>query len=320
MRVYVHANCQGPPIAEMIRTCFPRWQVISYEVFAERIISDIGRYRYLVSSADIIISQPIHDRYRDRDDLSLSWIRATAKPGCAILVFPSIHFEGQLVGWRTLPFPGYGMPYHDTLLVLLAAMEVSARKIVDVMSSPDAFSREFIINEIDLSTREMERRESADAIDVAVSPFFRQYGYVAPLFHIINHPSRPVLAYMAKEILAALGYSAKIPVGGGPCIPLPHVPCHPAVLRMLDEGGGTPSGWESLDREFYHIPGKRLTRAEYTQESLDAFLRLPRADLLAGTKMDHVLPFLRRASLGVPMIGELIRESALNAVVSYDVG
>ena len=306
MRVYVHANCQGPPIAEMIRACFPDWEVASYEVFGEKIIKEIARYRYLVSSADIIISQPIHAGYRNRDDLSLDWVRATARLGCDVLTFPSIHFEGQLLGWRTLPFPGYGMPYHDTLLVALAASGLPAGVIIDLALSPHLFSHQFITDEIEISLGEAERREREDDIDVVISPFLRKYGEIAPLFHIINHPGRPVLAHMTASIMAALGYSVKIPAGGGPCIQLPHVPCHPSVLRLFEQAGRAPADWSPLDREFYHIPGRKLTRTEYTQQSLAAFLEIGEAGLLAGLRNAHALPFLRRVQAGVPMVGEIL--------------
>ena len=311
MRVYVHANCQGPPIAEMIRACFPHWEVASYEVFGEKILSEIGRYRYLVDSADVIISQPIHAGYRDRDDLSLDWVRATAKPSCEVLVFPSIHFEGQLVGWRTLPFPGYGMPYHDSLLVALAASGLPAGAIVDLALSPRLFPYQFITDEIEISIREAERREREDDIDVVISPFLRDYGEMSPLFHIINHPIRPVLAHMTASIMAALGYRVKIPAGGSPCIPLPHVPCHPSVLRMFDQAGVAPADWSPLDREFYHIPGRKLTRMEYTQQSLAAFLEIGETGLLSGLRNAHVLPFLRRVRDGVPMVGEILANGPL---------
>ena len=134
MRVYIHGNCQGPAIADMIRGQLPDWDVSSYEVFAANILEEIEHYYELVKTADIIISQPIHGTYRDRGDLSIEWIRATAKPSAQIVVYPSMFFEGQLVSCRSVNVPGYGMDYHDMLLFHFAAIGLREDRISALLS------------------------------------------------------------------------------------------------------------------------------------------------------------------------------------------
>ena len=306
MRVYVHGNCQAPAIASLIGDQFPDWEIASYEVFTDKITDEIETYRDWVTNADIIISQPVHDGYRDRDDLSLKWVRASAKPGAMIVVIPSLFFDGQLVGWKSVSFPGYGMPYQDMLVLHCAALGLGANRISAIVLDEELYPELFISEEIRLSIAEMRRREASDEIDVRISPFLERYGDVRPLFHVINHPCRPALAYMANAILSFLGYAAAIPSTGRECLPFPHVPLTKCVSRFLRARGGDQSEWDIEDGERYHLPAATLTPAEYCARVVEHLRAKPREELIAGLQEPHVKPFLRRLAQTVPGFRELV--------------
>jgi Polysaccharide biosynthesis enzyme WcbI len=151
MRVYVHGNCQAPAIAYLIRQQHADWDIASYEVFSEKIINEIDRYHHYVETADIIICQPVQDGYRDRIDLSSDWVRASAKPSVQFVIFPSLFFDGQLVGCRSTRIPAYGMPYHDALFVHLVVSGVDLPDITKILLADDLYSDAFIEAEITLS-------------------------------------------------------------------------------------------------------------------------------------------------------------------------
>ena len=303
MRVYVHGNCQAPAIASLIAGQFPDWRIASYEVFTQTIIDEINVYRENVANADIIISQPVHDGYRDREDLSLSWIRSAAKPGAAVVVFPSMFFDGQLIGWRSVAIPGYGMPYQDMLVLHCAALGMAANRITAIVLDRELYSEAFISDEIKLSIAEMRRRETGDGIDISFSPFLERHGEVAPLFHVINHPCRPALAYVANQTLAHLGYSAAVPFVGPEYLPYPHVPLNTCVRDFIRARAAGPSEWEIADGEKYHLPTKTLlTPAEYCARVVNHLRSYPREELLARLQDAHVRPFLQRLAHNVPGI------------------
>ena len=303
MRVYVHGNCQAPAIASLIAGQFPNWRVDSYEVFTQTITDQIDAYHDIVAQADIIISQPVHDGYRDRQDLSLSWVRSAAKLGAALVVVPSLFFDGQLVGWRSVAIPGYGMPYQDMLVLHCAAMGMAADRITTIVLDQELYPDSFISSEIKLSIEEMRRREAGDGIDIQFSPFLERYGYRAPLFHVINHPCRPSLAYVANETLAHLGYPATVPFAGPECLRYPHVPLTACVRRFLRARAGGPSEWEIDDGERYHLPTKALlTPAEYCMRVVNHLRPHRREELLQQLQDGHVRPFLERLADKVPGI------------------
>src|SRR5271166_333094 len=159
MQIYIHGNCQGPAIASLIKLQFPEWDIAAYEVFSEKIINEIDRYHQYVETADIIIAQPIHDGYREREDLSLNWVKSAAKPSAQFVIFPSMFFDGQLVGCQGLKIPAYGMPYSDTLFVHLTCAGLDLPDILRILLADDLYSDEFMDNEVAASINEMIRRE-----------------------------------------------------------------------------------------------------------------------------------------------------------------
>jgi len=303
MRVYVHGNCQAPAIASLLAAQFPEWEVSSYEVFTQKIIDEADAYRDSVMSADIIISQPIRDNYREREDLSLAWIRSQAKPGSPVVVFPSMFFDGQLVGWRSVAFPGFGMPYLDMLVLHCAALGMSAERTAAIVLDDDLYSDPFIAQEISLSIAEMRRREIADDIDIPLSPFLDQFGTTTPLFHVTNHPYRQAIAYITNAILAYLGLSGKVPMTGDECLRFPHVPLAGSVRRFLRKNGGGDPAWEVPEPDKYLLPdGHRYPCVEYCDLVVTHLRSYQRKELLDALRQPHVRPFLQRLADTVPTI------------------
>lgn len=304
MRVYVHGNCQARAIGGLLEAHYPAWEVSSYEVFTQKILDEIERYHEVVATADIIISQPVHDGYRGRDDLSLNWIRSHSKPNAEIIIFPSLFFTGQLVGWNSVEVSGFGMPYHDLLTLHCAALGMGAERVAGIILDPELYPESLIADEIRISIEEMRRRESGDGIDVHLSPFLARYGELTPLFHIINHPGRPVLAYITNSILSRLGFAATVPFTGPECIPIPHVPLHASVRRFLEARGGKPE-WPYEDDERFHLPTDKFTPGEYCGRVIAHLRSFPREELMKALGEPHVRPFMRRLAAAIPTIPEI---------------
>jgi Polysaccharide biosynthesis enzyme WcbI len=305
MRVYVHGNCQAPAIATLLREVSPNWEVAAYEVHSQKILDEISLYRDAVTQADVIISQPVHDGYRDRDDLSLSWVRANAKRDVPLVMFPSMFFDGQLTGWRSVSIPGYGMPYQDMLVLHCVALGMNAARITTIVADENVYPESFIEQEMGLSLAEMKRREDAERLDVLLSPFLEEHCRRARLFHVINHPYRQTLTHIANGILKHLGYSLAIPLYGIDLIPLPHVPLPASVQRFMRKHANGKETWDIAETHKFHINQERLTRAEYIFRQVDHLRSFPREELMKQLREPHVLPFLQRlagAAPGIPGI------------------
>lgn len=302
MRVYVHGNCQAPAIAKLIQQQCTDWDIAAYEVFSEKILQEIDRYHHYVETADVIIAQPVHDGYRDRDDLSLNWVRGAARRARQIVIFPSMFFDGQLVACRSTKIPAYGMPYQDALFIHLVAANRSLEEITKLLSADDLYPESFIDHEIARSIAEMERRERVDGIDLPISPFLATYGRSTQIFHVINHPYRPALAYVANEALRYLGYPAHIPLAGEELLRFPHIPLPPSVARLMHTREPKPANWEIGDKELYHLPAEKLTRAEYYAKLYAHLKRYSWGELTDCLQVPHVRRFLQDAAEAMPFL------------------
>jgi Polysaccharide biosynthesis enzyme WcbI len=300
MLVYVHGNCQARAIAEMLAPVFPQWDVAYYEVFQQNVIDEIERYHTLVADADVIIAQPIHRGYRDRDDLSLEWVRSAAKPGTPVVTFPSMYFGGQLVGWTILPIPDYEMRYHDTMLVKLALSRLTIPEITKELLSPTLYSEAFIATEIELSIAELRRREREDAVDVLLSPFLERFGMQVPLFHVVNHPCRPALAYVASGILGRLGYMHTVPETGEDHIRYPHIPCSPSVERFFARRRNDAPMWRVQDGGRYQFPKESLDPQDYIAGAVNQLRGYTNEILQSCVDDNRAKPFLARAKAAEP--------------------
>lgn len=260
------------------------WEIRSFEVFANQIVGHIEEYYEIVATSDLVISQPIHNGYRDRDDLSLSFIRKSVKPGARVIVFPSMHFEGQLIDCRSLPIRAHGMDYHNILLVHLTASGLPLSEILQIVADPHLYPPSFIASERERSISEMRRREIDDAVDVGLSLFLEAFAHRTQIFHTINHPCRPALIWMTRRILERLGQTPRVdvpPIRGPWPIPSPHIPLPPPVARALPPADPALKDWIVEDGHLYHYEDKKVSPDSYYSDAITD-LRCHSSESLVG--------------------------------------
>lgn len=270
MRVHIHANCQAVPLAGLLNEAEPDWEISYFEVHANDIIDNVDEYHHKIQSADLVLTQPIHRGFRNRDDLSVDWVRANIRKDATLLVFPSMHFAGHHPGLDALPLAG--LPFLSSLLVghLIAAGETQAAAL-DRILSDNFISESEIETEIQVAMNEMKRREVEDGLDVFISPFFDENCRTKTVFHIQNHPFREAMVFIANRLLAHLGRAARAPVEGRDYQPDVHIPPLPSVARFLDNRRGGRRV-ESLDMVL--LPGHpAMTQAEYYGHMMDVLAR-----------------------------------------------
>lgn len=273
MYVYIHGNCQARAIALMLQEVHPNWRIESYEVFSDVIISENLMYRSHVREADLVFSQPVHDGYRERDDLSLNWIRANVKPGARVVTYPSMHFEGQIIGTRSLSISGFEMPYTDVLMLHLIYSGIGTNEIKDIMLSEKTYDDTFINYEATRSLKEIYRREESDKIDVRIGSFVEAHLSLDQMFHVINHPRRFLLCYVANALLRIIGSDKVVKNIGQDYLWFPHIPCLPAIRRKLRRFGSAERLAVGENLSYYRLRTSRPQATNYIEKSCTHFLR-----------------------------------------------
>lgn len=300
MLVYFHGNCQARAISEMISRVYPGWQVRCFEVFGQSIIDEQEEYHRLVRTADVVVSQPIHENYRGRDDLSLGWIRSAVKPGAQIVTFPSMYFGGQLIGYTSLALPSFGMEYHDVLLLEMVSDRIDLGQIQHVLSQDTLFPENFIEAEISFAIEAIVRRERNESIDIELSRFLTNFGYERQLFHTNNHPCRPALAFIANEVLGRLGYPQTVASSGPDFLQFPHIPCSPSVEQYFKKRGSTNHIEEPVTGASFRFPKESMDRAVFVERAFQFLSQYSDEELRIGTAEDRSKAILERLRSAVP--------------------
>jgi hypothetical protein len=290
----------------MMKEANPDWRIHSYEVHTKEIVQDLEIYKDFVREADIIITQPIWDNYRDTPELSTKWIFENRSQSSVFVKYPSIFFRGAhpsqyYLRDATTAVHSYGVPYHDLTLLYLMSKGVGLEGCIAAMCSPDLFSQQFIEGEFDRSIAELSKREAAESISIPLSQWLDRHGRERPLFHVINHPFRPVLAFVANAVISAIGAGSPVSEEGKDYIAKPHIPVSPSVISHLNLIVSDSHGFfrlsgqtEDMSRAVYYKHVFDMMSAKTPSELTDLIQRYPdQAAFIGRLEGDRIRDFVR---------------------------
>jgi hypothetical protein len=180
-----------------------------------------------IKNADIIITQPIRDNYRDVDYLSTSYILANRKETTKIIMFPSLYFPFYYfdTGYNGLSKPD---DYQYFELIKFYKNNKSLEKFIDdvVNNTEYKTKKELEIIAENNINHLQDREEFIKLYDnvslICISEYISNNYKDLLLFYSINHPSKYLLFFVAKRILDEfnIGYSDIIRIDpfGNKCI------------------------------------------------------------------------------------------------------
>ena len=289
----------------MLREVHPELDVTYFEVHADPIVAQNDVYRDAIRNADIILTQPVHEGYRGRTDLSTDWVRNEAKPGCEVIVIPALHFEGHHPGFGGL---GLGNLTTCSLTAHLVAMGVPSGVIVDLLLSTDLLSEDVVKEEVRLSLQEMKLREDRENVDIPMWSIAQHIGGPTQFFHIVNHPTRPLYAHLLTKVLHRLFQPQRdVPARGKDYQSNPHVPVLPAIVQHSARLSELPDGW-NLDPDYeVRVPNRpSMTQRVYYETMIAQLSEHSRDAVLSAIReKPRAMAFLGRlakANLAIPGI------------------
>jgi hypothetical protein len=275
MRIHIHANCQAVPLAGMLNEAYPEWKISFFEVHAQPIIDHLDQYYDAVRTADVVLSQPIHDGFRAREDLSLKWVKANVHARASLIVIPSLHFAAHQPSWEGNPFPGF-----DLLGAHLVASGLEPDLALQRLLDLDLLTDAEIDREIDTAIAETVRRERDDEIDIKISPFLNENARVRMIFHLSNHPLRETTVWVANAVIERLGFPKRVSVAGYDYQGDPHIPPLPTITRYLAARSGTTPDPSLYDTVRLHSVAAMPLEAYYRQ-MIERWAAVPADELFA---------------------------------------
>lgn len=273
----VWGNCQ----AEAVRVLLAGSPSLGYRTVRlppvfELTKSDLAHLFRLLSRAQILLSQPVKNHYRDLP-VGTDEIAEMMPSGSAVIRWPVVRYSGfhpfQAIirdPWDESRDPPL-VPYHD--LRTLA----SARHNRDLLD--DEVSVESVRTVAEASRAELRRREQA-MCDVVICDVFDQ---PAPgdMF-TINHPGNRVLTELVHRVQQALGSPADVADPGRDLLGEIVAPLPAVAVTALGLAGGASSNWrvrgaDVADAEVHRVQWRwyrdnpRMIEAGYSrhQRTLD---------------------------------------------------
>jgi len=237
--VVVMGNCQAESLRILLDSA---GTVDSFRIppVHEFTAEDVELLAPVLARADVLVSQPIRDGYRDLP-LGTAELAALLPPGASVIRYPVLRWDGLMPFHAIIRDPAdpsrnpLVVPYHDLRLVVAADRGLDAP--VDVDPGAPAFREAAALSIGHLRTREQHHGT------VVVSDHLE----TAPVWHTINHPSNETLAYMAQQVLDEI-------VPGGTVTP-------PADREML---GGLQAPVEPRAAHALGVPDAAVGREQWT--------------------------------------------------------
>jgi Polysaccharide biosynthesis enzyme WcbI len=250
----VHGNCQAESLRQLLQAApGAPWSSVRIPPVHELAQDEVPLLLRLLHRADIVLTQPVTDDYRDMP-VGAAQVRQAAGRARTV-VWPVIYYSG-LHPWQIVHHDAEAgdpplVPYHDARTVLRAAGGAPLRPGAAAAQTVSAWSLE-----------ELRRREQA-AGAVPVVDLVVEAG--AGAMRTVNHPANPVLVALARRVQELLGLAATALDPGRRLLDAVNAPLEAGVLRALglDEGAA---------REDWLVGGEQVPDAEVAALQL-AWLR-----------------------------------------------
>ncbi len=286
MNIYLYGNCQTTALRMMIAQAQPNWKVSNLDLSTVPVFDDaiVGAHFRRATAADIVVAQPVGTLH-GRADLSSYALRASLPPHVTMLTFPSMFFNGLqgCFDYASGHVPIYRSAYHNAHTIEMFLSSYHWQDITTIQSAPEFYTREFVFGRIETALAELRRREHKHQTTIRLSPFLEERCRSELTMNTVNHPKRPALVAVLRDIFKALGLTATVPMAGEELLPLPFYPPLPSVLHHLELADTAPMFLfhngvvsraaqiiESL-RLYAHF-GRKTTRQLFDGSRLETFI------------------------------------------------
>ncbi len=253
----LHANCQGEPLAALLRLC-PEFAA-RYEI---RLFTNYTREHVpaqVLASCGLFLHQHLGPQW---GGLSSEALLAKIPRSAAALCVPNMFFLGYWPLWYNAP----GFDFRDRFLDHLLDMGLAKAEILHLYLRTD-LARKYDLQGLLDESLEREREREAHT-PVKYLDFLLEHFRERMLFNTVNHPGPELMVLAARGVLARLGLTPPPEadmLGSARLFPEFKMPIHPQVAAFL---GLTFAGPETP----YPVFGRQKTFAQYAENYVDCRL------------------------------------------------
>lgn len=250
----LHANCQGEPLAALLRLCpafAARYEIRLFTNYTREPVPDT-----VLASCGLFLYQHLGPQW---DELGSEALLAKIPRTAAALCVPNMFFLGYWPLWHNAP----GFDYRDRFLDHLLDRGLSKAEILHLVLRTE-LTKKYDLQALFDASVERERRREAHT-PVKYLDFLLEHFREEMLFRTVNHPGPRLMARAASGVLERLGFEPPDEaalLAGADLHPEFRLPIHPQVAAFL---GLAFAGPETR----YPAYGRDKTYAQFVEAYVD---------------------------------------------------
>ena len=213
-----YGNCQMRELAIIFEKIQKIYSVNHINTVHKLTPDQLNAVHTMLPKLDLLVIQPISDRYKNNSLLSTTSILSRVNDTCKIIMMPVCYFNFYYLNSYYLKNldKDYSEFYLDRHLVELYKNHKGNRsqnisKFSKIVQDPEFYTTELLETKANLSLGELDKRQTEmrskyvmmDYIDVC--SFMRKHYKDQLLFYTVNHPTNILLRYIMERIGCILG-------------------------------------------------------------------------------------------------------------------
>ena len=205
-KILFYGNCQIDKIKNILNLPSNLFN-ITYICCFSTLLSDL-EFDAIFKQSDIIITQPIHDNYRDRYYLASNYVVNKCKEGAIIIFVNNCHFDFYYLDLIYDKSDKYSHNYITDCIQKNLGVDYYKKTYVENKDLKTKEELEVILN----TTIESLQSRYDDMLQyrkpytqfINIIPFIKENYKEKLLFYTFNHPSKHLLQFIALEIIKLL--------------------------------------------------------------------------------------------------------------------
>lgn len=213
MKCVFYGNCQMKALADIFSKIQNRYTVIPINTVHKLTLFELDQLYQILPNIDLLVIQPISDRYKNNSRLSTTNILQAINLKCRVIMLPVCYFRfyyPSICCLSTLQ-KQYAECFHDVNLLQLYCQKLNHSEIIEkyqkIVDNPDFYTSENLLTIANQSLNELENRdnlmrEKYTRVNdfIVVTNFIRQHFQQTLLFYTINHPTKILIQYIIDRL------------------------------------------------------------------------------------------------------------------------
>jgi len=222
LNILFYGNCQLIAVTHTLKMS-SKFNIENHECFATKLLKE--EFTTIIRNADFIVTQHIHDNYRDKDYLSTNYIIQNKNPNAKIIIMDSLHFDfyyfDTIYHSDNNKIVSNPCDYHYSKMLECYKNRKNIEYYIDnFVNNPNLKSSEELEEISNNSLSELYRRylvnknsfenHDKNIYVITTHDFIKENYKNKLLFYSMNHPTKYTIQNVCSHVMDVFGFQNSI--------------------------------------------------------------------------------------------------------------